>query len=136
MSATKLANEEREVSRYTRYYEQNGQLRAYANRSMFLAVLFGVLALGSLGFAIYVRLQPPTLIRVDKDGAASVVGQVPGSGVSALAAKLSSGTENASQQSTAPTELEGRAVVRRFLEHYLEYTPDSAARNFAEALNL
>ena len=49
-------------------------LRAYANRAMFLAILFGVISLGSLGFAIYVRIQPPTIIRVDKDGDATVVG--------------------------------------------------------------
>ena len=53
---------------YTKYYEHDGQLRAYANRSMFLAGLFGVIALGSLGFAIYVRLQPATVIRVSADG--------------------------------------------------------------------
>ena len=38
--------------------------------------------------------------------------------------------------STAPTDLEGKAVVRHFLDHYLSYTPDSAARNLAEALNM
>ena len=37
-------------------------------------MLFGVISLGSLGFAIYVRIQPPTIIRVDKDGDATVVG--------------------------------------------------------------
>jgi hypothetical protein len=36
----------------------------------------------------------------------------------------------------APTDLEGRAVVRRFLDHYLSYTPDSASRNLAESLNM
>ncbi len=36
----------------------------------------------------------------------------------------------------APTDLEGKAVVRRFLEHYLSYTPDSAPRNLAESLNM
>jgi type IV secretory pathway TrbF-like protein len=63
-----------EITAYTKYYEHDGMLRAYANRAMFLAVLFGVIACGSLGFAIYVRIQPPTIIRVDKDGDATVVG--------------------------------------------------------------
>ena len=36
----------------------------------------------------------------------------------------------------APTELEAKATVRRFLEHYLSYTPDSAPRNLAESLNM
>ena len=30
---------------YTRYYEHDGMLRAYANRSMVLAMVFGVIAL-------------------------------------------------------------------------------------------
>ena len=30
---------------YTKYYEHDGQLRAYANRSMLMAGLFGVIAL-------------------------------------------------------------------------------------------
>src|SRR5499425_1096567 len=63
-----------EVARFTRYYEHDGMLRAYANRAMFLAILFGIIAFASLGFAIYVRVQPPTVIRVDKDGNATVVG--------------------------------------------------------------
>ena len=59
---------------YTKYYEYDGQLRAYANRSMLMAGLFGVIAFISLLFAIYVRLQPPTVIRVGADGEATVVG--------------------------------------------------------------
>jgi len=39
-------------------------------------------------------------------------------------------------EGVAPTDLEGKAVVRRFLEHYLSYTPDSAPRNLAESLNM
>src|SRR6185295_18102761 len=58
---------------YTKYYEHDGMLRAYANRSMLLAVLFAVIAMSSLGFAIYVRLQPPTVVRVDQDGNATAV---------------------------------------------------------------
>ena len=58
---------------YTRYYEHDGLLRAYANRAMVLAILFGVIALASLGFAIFVRVQPPTVVRVDPDGLATAV---------------------------------------------------------------
>lgn len=54
------------MARYTKYYEHDGMLRAYANRDMWLAMIFDILAMASLGFAIYVRLQPPTVIRVDK----------------------------------------------------------------------
>src|ERR1051326_5558669 len=58
---------------YTKYYEHDGMLRAYANRAMVLAMLFAVIAMGSLGFAIYVRIQPPTVVRVDAEGSASTV---------------------------------------------------------------
>lgn len=118
-----------EMASYTKYYEHDGMLRAYANRSMLLAMIFGVLALGSLAFAIYVRLQPPTVIRVDKNGNATVVGG-PGSpvrGLSLLAERASA---------AAPTDLEGRAIVRQFLQDYLAYTPDSVDRNMAAALNM
>lgn len=122
-----------EIARYTKYYEHDGMLRAYANRAMVLAMVFGVLALASLGFAIYVRVQPPTVIRVDKDGNAVVMGAAahrsdqPG---------FSLGLSAEAASEAAPTDLEGRAVVRRFLEHYLCYTPDSVERNLSESLNL
>lgn len=124
---------------FPKYYEHDGMLRAYANRAMFLAMLFAVIALGSLGFAIYVRIQPPTIIRVDKDGEATVIGTANGiDPVSKLAGVLSAAasTTSATPDSTAPTDLEGRAVLRRFLQHYLSYTPDSVTRNFAESLNM
>ena len=122
-----------EIARYTKYYEHDGMLRAYANRAMALAMIFGVIALASLGFAIYVRLQPPTVIRVDKDGNARVTGAAahpsakPG---------IPFGLSSEAGAEAAPTDLEGRAVVRRFLERYLAYTPDSVDRNLAESLNM
>ena len=128
-----------EITAYTKYYEHDGMLRAYANRAMFLAMLFGLLACGSLGFAIYVRIQPPTIIRVDKDGDATVVGaRTATDPTSKLELMLSAAaaTSGAASDSTAPTDLEGRAVLRRFLQHYLSYTPDSVTRNFAESLNM
>jgi len=124
-----------EVTRYTKYYEHDGMLRAYANRSMLLAMVFGALAMTSLGFAIYVRVQPPTVIRVDKDGNAFAV-----SGLRAGSAPTFNLSVDASSSDSAPgvapTDLEGRAVVRQFLTRYLAYTPDSVDRNVAEALNM
>jgi type IV secretory pathway TrbF-like protein len=129
-----------EIASFTRYYEHDGMLRAYANRAMFLAILFAVIALGSLGFAIYVRIQPPTVIRVDKDGNAMVVGGgTRQDGTAQMAMMLSAqaaGAYDPASAGVAPTDLEGKAVVRRFLEHYLSYTPDSAPRNLAESLNM
>jgi hypothetical protein len=129
-----------EIASFTRYYEHDGMLRAYANRSMFLAILFGVIALSSLGFAIYVRIQPPTVIRVDKDGNAAVVGgwarQDRTSQLAMVLSAQAASLDTTASEGVAPTDLEGKAVVRRFLEHYLSYTPDSAPRNLAESLNM
>jgi type IV secretory pathway TrbF-like protein len=118
------------IRAFTKYYEHDGMLRAYANRAMVLALLFAIIALGALGFAIYVRLQPPTVIRVDKNGDATVVGAA-----HAGAPRLFSFSAEAAAEA-APTDLEGRAVVRSFLNDYLIYTPDSVDQNFSEALNL
>ena len=131
MKKTDGSDQSPESVRYTHYYEHDGMLRAYANRSMALATIFGVIALGSLGFAIFVRLQPPTVIRVDNDGNAAVVG---GAAHTATGARFPFSAVAASE--AAPTDLEGKAVVRRFLDLYLSYTPDTVDRNLAESLNL
>src|SRR6266446_5296664 len=115
-----------EILRYTKYYEQDGKLRAYANRAMLLTTLF----------ALVVHLQPPTVIHVDSSGNATVVGRPasinpdPATSV-VLASQIGTDTTEA-----APTPLEGKALVRRFLEHYLAYTPESVDRSFAESLNM
>src|SRR5882724_9191753 len=107
-----------ERARYTKYYEHDGHLRAYANRSMLMAGLFGVIALGTLGFAIYVRLQPATVIRVSADGEATVVGGRPtGSAPAMTRAGLLSFL--AASTEAAPADIEGRAVIRKFLESYM-----------------
>jgi hypothetical protein len=115
---------------YTRYYEHDGMLRAYANRSMVLAMVFGVIALSSFAFAVYVRLQPPTVIRVDSEGEAAIVGGTPSPG------HTRGLTFTASAAEAAPTDVEAKAVVRRFLDHYLNYTPATVDRQMADALNM
>lgn len=122
-----------ETARYTKYYEHDGMLRAYANRAMVLAGVFGVIAIASLGLAIYVRIQPPTIIRVDKEGNAVVMG---GAAHRTEKSTFSLGLLAEAAAEAAPTDLEGRAVVRRFLDGYLSYTPDSAERNLSESLNM
>jgi type IV secretory pathway TrbF-like protein len=117
---------------YTKYYEHDGMLRAYANRSMVLAILFAVIAMSSLGFAIYVRIQPPTVVRVDQNGNATAVGAVRDQGKPAAVAVLSAQAAS----DTAPSELEAKAAVRRFLEHYQGYTPATVDQNLATALNM
>ena len=120
-----------ERMQYTKYYEHDGMLRAYANRAMVLAMFFAVIATVSLGFAIYVRIQPPTVVRVSADGQASAVGAAENSVKPPLAAIAVQASGD-----PAPTELEAKAAVRRFLEHYLAYTPATVEQNFATALNM
>jgi len=137
MKTRQTQKEAPEVVSFTRYYEHDGMLRAYANRAMFLAILFAVIAFGSLGLAIYVRVQPPTVIRVDKDGNAVVVGGgTRQDRTYQTASMLSGASPDSISQGVGPTDLEGKAVVRRFLSEYLSYTPDSATRNLAESLNM
>jgi hypothetical protein len=123
-----------EKPRYGRYYEHDGILRAYANRAMLLALVFGVIALTSLGFAMYVRLQPVTVIRVDERGEATVVGGPVAGPRRGFFETLTASA--AGKAETAPAGVEGRAVVRRFLASYLNYTPTSVDRQLAEALNM
>lgn len=63
---------EKDQSRH--YYHQDGALRAYANRAMVLAFLCVPATLVAIGLAAYVRMQPPTVIRVNETGEASVLG--------------------------------------------------------------
>src|SRR5258706_16438558 len=97
-----------ERASYTKYYEHDGQLRAYANRSMLMAGVFGVIALVSLGFAIYIRLQPPTVIRASADGEATVVGGRPASSTPALTRAGLLSVLAAPTGEAAPTDIEGR----------------------------
>lgn len=120
-----------EIAAYAKYYEHDGLLRAYANRAWLAVVFFGVIALGSFVFAVYVRMQPPTVIRVDKDGNATVVG-----GARMVPTRFPLAFSPADAKAAAPTDLEGKALVRRFLDDYLIYTPDSVDQNVSGALNM
>ncbi len=124
----KTKEEAPEKLRYSRYYEHDGALRAYANRAMLLAFLCVPLALVAVAMAAYVRLQPPTVIRVDSTGTANVVGQQPTPARLLMNVAQGAGAE--------PTDLERRAFVRLFLERYLNFSADSVNRNWADGLNM
>jgi hypothetical protein len=113
-----------EKSRYNHYYEHDGILRAYANRAMVLAFLCVPTTMLALAFAVYVRLQPPTVIRVDENGRATVVG------IKKPAISVTQGP------GSDPTEFEKRAFVRLFLERYLNFSPTNVSRNWADSLNM
>lgn len=120
----------------SRYYEMDGALRAYANRMAVLGLTCGALAVASLGLFAYVRLQPPVVIRVDQTGEATVVaGETVRVNDGLLAVVQASGSPWETSGS-APSDVEGRAVVRRFLTSYLTYTPANVERQYADALNM
>jgi hypothetical protein len=122
-----------EQARYTRYYEHDGALRAYSNRMLWFGLLAILLAFILAVLLFYVRVQPPTIIRIAANGDATVVGgetrKTPVGLITALAAG------NGTRQEP-PADIEGRAIVRKFLENYLTYTPSTVESNWANALNL
>lgn len=116
-----------EKVRYSRYYEHDGALRAYANRAMLLALISLPTALLAVALATFVRLQPPTVIRVDANGVAAAGGS-----------KLEPSKQLVLAQgtNTAATEFERKAYVRLFLEKYLSFSPDDVNRSWTDALNM
>ncbi len=106
-----------------KYYEMDGALQANANRAWLLAFLTIPIALLAIGFAVFVRLQPPTVIRIGADGEASVVGK-PGNG--AVSDFATGGTD----------EFLDEAFVKRFLTTYLNYSPADVDDHWASSLNM
>ena len=123
-----------EKTAYTKYYEHDGALRAYSNRMLWFGIFAIVIALVLALLVFYVRMQPPTVIRISANGEAAVVSGTtrgwssPIGFITALAAPKPAAEE--------PTDVEGRAVVRKFLESYLTYTPGTVETNWASALNM
>ena len=120
----------------SKYYEMDGALRAYANRMAVLGLTCGALAVASLGLFAYVRLQPPVVIRVDQTGEATVVAGETVRVQNGLLAVVQASGSPGETSGSAPSDVEGRAVVRRFLTSYLTYTPANVERQYADALNM
>jgi len=106
-----------------KYYEMDGALRANANRAWLLAFLTIPIALLAIGFAVFVRMQPPTVIRIGPSGDASVLGKPARGSVSDLA---TGGTD----------QFLDEAFVKRFLSSYLNYSPANVDDHWAASLNL
>jgi hypothetical protein len=119
------------LGRQPKYYEADGALRAYANRSIVFAVLAGMIAVGALAGMIFVRIQPPTVIRVLPSGVAQVV-----SPNGTLKSSLSTGALQAVTADEAPTSFEKEAYVRTFLDRYLNYDAHTIASSWSYALNM
>lgn len=114
-----------EKLRYSHYYEYDGALRAYANRMMLLSFITAIGFVTALSYAIYLRQQPPLVVRVDRDGYSSVIGK-----------KTILSRPSSSKADAEPTEFEKAAFVRLFLDRYLNFSPTSVSPNWAEALNM
>lgn len=125
-----------EKQQLSKYYEMDGALRAYANRMAVLGLTCGAAAVLALGLFAYVRLQPPVVIRVDGAGEATVVGGTALHVQTGLVPSAQAQSPSTPDSGTAPTDVEGRALVRKFLNAYLTYTPANVERQYADALNL
>jgi hypothetical protein len=113
--------------RYGRYYEHDGALRAYANRAMLLAFISIPSTLLAIALAAYIRVQPPTVIHVNSSGEATAVGNKPWASKPLLIAQPTNSEAN---------EFEKKAYARLFLERYLNFSPESVNRNWADGLNM
>jgi hypothetical protein len=122
MANAKAVTEGSEVPVRPKYYEVDGALTANANRAWLLAFLTIPLALVALGFAVFVRLQPPTVIRIGANGEAEVVGQ--------------SGKANSASGSTGTDTFLDQAFAKRFLDSYLNYSPANVDERWAASLNM
>ncbi len=106
-----------------KYYEVDGALKANANRAWLLALLTVPVALLAIGFAIFVRLQPPTVIRIGPNGEATLLGK---SVKNAFDSVGTSGTDGFLDE----------AFVKRFLSSYLNYSPANVDDRWASSLNM
>lgn len=116
-----------ETLRYSRYYEHDGALRAYANRAMVLALISLPTTFLAVALAAFVRLQPPTVIRVDSNGTAAAIRE---KSDALKPVAVAQGTNSEA------SDFEKKAFARLFLERYLTFSPDGVNRSWADALNM
>ena len=117
-----VATDEAALTR-PKYYEMDGALRANANRAWLLAFLTIPIALLAIGFAVFVRLQPPTVIRIGPNGDVSTLGKPAKGTVTDLA---TAGTD----------QFLDEAFVKRFLGSYLNFSPADVDDHWASSLNM
>lgn len=115
---------------YSKWYEHDGALRAYANRAMVLAGAMTALAFLGVGFGIYVRMQSPTIIRISADGESTVISGRP------LFHKPAPAGLGDAKASAEPLAYEKEAFIRQFIEHYLAYDAHTVSTQWAAAVNM
>ena len=120
-----------EKVREPKFYEMDGALRAYANRSLVIAGVMGLITLTAVVGFLFVRLQPPTVIKVDNTGQAQVVSPYGAGKRRGLIPAVLAGARSA-----GPDEYEKQAFVKQFLNHYLTYDPHTLGQNWADAMNM
>jgi hypothetical protein len=111
-----------------KFYEMDGALRAYSNRSIALAGVMGLVALIAVAGFFLVRLEPPTVIRIGSDGQASVITPYHTAKAHFLPSVLAA---NAAE----PDELTKQGFIKIFLNRYLTYDPHTLSHNWADAMN-
>ena len=117
--------------REPKFYEMDGALRAYSNRSIAIAGLMGLTALIAVMGFFFVRMQQPTVIKVDSSGQAQVVSPHGASAHRGLLPPVL-----ASARTVGPDEYEKQAFIKQFLGHYLSYDPHTLGQNWADAMNM
>jgi len=113
-----------------RFYEMDGALRAYANRSIVIAGVMGLVAFVSVVGFLFVRIEPPTVIRINGQGEASVITPYRATNTHFLSPLFA-----ASAAGATPDEYEKQAFVKSFLVRYLNYAPHTLSQNWADAMN-
>lgn len=114
-----------------KFYEMDGALRAQSNRSIVVAVIAVIVSFISVTALFFVRIQPPTVIRVLPTGEATVV-----SPSGTLKATTSPDVLKDVVASEAPNEFEKEAYIHTFLDRYLNYDTHSLGQNWSDALNM
>lgn len=105
-----------------RYYEVYGQQIANGNRAWLLAFSMAAVAFIAVSMAIFVRIQPPTVIRDNGRGESVVLGK---------AAILDS-----TSAATGKDEYANGGFIQRFLDLYQNYDPGTVDTRWSNALNL
>jgi hypothetical protein len=123
MTNPKTITSDSDITARPKYYVPYGAEIASGNRAWVLAALMSAVALISLVMLFFVRIQPPTVIRIGPTGEAVVLGK---SGSGSQSGSVASGTDAFLNQ----------AFVKRFLSNYLNYSPTNVDERWAASLNM